>query len=50
MLNPRVPDDESKATPIPEDPTAEAREQLEENDEHLREGDEPTPEETVPES
>jgi len=46
MSDPRSPDGE---TPIPDDPTGEAQEQLEENDEHLREGDEPTPDETVPE-
>lgn len=46
--NLRHPGDESGDTSIPGDPTEEAREQLQENDDHLREGDEPTPEETVP--
>lgn len=49
MSDSRSPDGESSVTPIPDDPTGEAREQLEENDEHLREGDEPTPDDTVPE-
>lgn len=49
MSDRRSPDGESSVTPIPDDPTGEAQEQLEENDEHLREGDEPTPDETVPE-
>ena len=49
MSDPRSPDGESSVTPIPDDPIGEAREQLEENDEHLREGDDPTPDETVPE-
>lgn len=48
VANARGPGDESGDTSIPEDPTEEAREQLQENDEHLREGDEPTPERTVP--
>ena len=50
MSNPRGTDGERDEMPVPEDPGGEAREQLEENDEHLREGDEPTPEETVPET
>ncbi len=48
MPEPRAPDGKSDNIPIPQDPSGEAREQLEENDEHLREGDEPTPDETVP--
>ena len=40
----------SDGMPIPDNPTGEAQEQLSENDEHLREGDERTPDETVPET
>lgn len=48
MSDPRDPDGESGDLPVPDDPSGEAREQLDENDEHLREGDEPTPDDTVP--
>lgn len=48
MSDPRDSDGTSGDAPIPDDPSGEAREQLEENDELLREGDEPTPRETVP--
>jgi hypothetical protein len=48
MSTPRNAEGESGEVSIPEDPSDEAREQLKENDELLREGDVPTPDVTVP--
>lgn len=48
MSSTRGANSESDGVPIPEDPAGEIREQLAQNDEQLREGDEPTPDETVP--
>lgn len=50
MSDPQVPNDEIPTDEMvtAENPGDEAREQLKENDRLLREGDEDTPEDTVP--